>query len=298
MHTLTVDKNEAGKRLDLFLALQLPQYSRSNVRKLLDAGKVKRGDETEYRPNYKVVAGDKFSVTAEVEMQRKQFEAYAIPIEVLYQQGGLLVVNKPVGISVHPVNHSDSKSMLNAVVNYLGPNLDENYGVTPINRIDKQTSGIVLYATAPEAGWYYSRQFADSQVAKEYLAVVYGRWGAKFGKREQLVSNFLRDDHLHSKRKVDTSEGEFAETAFSLLSYDKKRNFSLLRVRPRTGRKHQIRAQLEHMGFPIIGDMRYNGRKHQRMLLHAWKVEIPQLGSDGTIKLEAAPDKHFQDLLG
>lgn len=271
---IKIDKQQAGKRLDLVLALFVPKYSRSSIRKILDQGGVTwRGGMPEYRPNYKVRVGDVFEIDTKFETQKKRLPPYKYDLNVIYEDNNLLVVNKPEGLNVHPVSSKDNKSVLNAAVYYLGDSITE-YGVTLINRIDKGTSGVLLLAKNSLGAWYYSKQFAENNVRKTYLALVKGNWTAKHGKEFVKVANFLQDDHLNSRRTVNNEEGEFAEVHIRGLAYVADRKVSLLELRPTTGRKHQLRVQLANVGFPIIGDERYQGPEGERLFLHAWKLDI------------------------
>jgi 23S rRNA pseudouridine1911/1915/1917 synthase len=272
-HIATVEPKDQHKRLDLFLALAFPAYSRTQVRKLLDTGKVKRNGEVEYRPNYKVEIGDKFEVEGDSQLTRKQLKPVDIKVDIVYQNEDIVVANKPSGLKVHPTFVGDSDSLLNALTFQLQDKLTE-FGVNLVNRIDKETSGLVVAAISPTGAWHYAKQFAEGQARKHYLAVVISGWEKKFGYEEVRISNFLRYDPRHKMQSIVKDGGEFAETSFQLIQTDPSAKFSLISAFPKTGRTHQIRVHLAHIGFPIIGDIKYGGKDDKRLYLHAYELDL------------------------
>lgn len=277
MPEFNVTENSVGQRLDLFLTLSMPQYSRTNVRKLLDMGKVKVNGEVEYRPNYKMSLDDKVQVESELELTRQHLPGWDSPIDIVYQDNDLLIVNKPSGMNVHPVAVNDNQSLLNAVYFKLAGKLSD-FGVNLVNRIDKETSGLVVMALSPQGAWHYAQQFAKSQVKKEYLAVVASRWEQKYGDELVRESSFMRYDHQDRKQVIVQTRGEHAETHFQFLQETEDHHWSILQAFPLTGRTHQIRAHLAHLKFPILGDVKYGGQPYSRLMLHAYGVTLPKLG--------------------
>lgn len=277
MPEFNANENNVGQRLDLFLTLNMPQYSRTNVRKLLDKGNVKVNGEVEYRPNYKMNLDDEVVVEGELELTRQHLPGWETPIEIVYQDADLLIVNKPAGMNVHPVALNDQKSLLNAVYFKLAGKLGE-FGVNLVNRIDKDTSGLVVMALSPQGAWHYAQQFAQSQVKKEYLAVIAARWEHKYGDELVRESSFMRYDHQERRQFIVQTRGEHAETHFKFLQETKDPQWSIIQAFPLTGRTHQIRAHLAHLKFPILGDVKYGGQQHSRLMLHAYAVTLPKLG--------------------
>ncbi|MCA9379522.1 RluA family pseudouridine synthase, partial [Candidatus Dojkabacteria bacterium] len=243
MAKLTVSQDQNGQRLDLFLSMQLPRYSRTAVRKLLDQGKVRLNGEVEYRPNYKVNSAEVFEIEELSELSRKQLPAYDFPLEIVYEDPDLLIVNKPSGMKVHPSGANDHKTLVNAAYHYLGDKAGE-YGVNLINRIDRGTSGLVAMALSPQGAWHYAREFAQGNVTKEYLAVVSKMWLSKNGTEKVRVSNFIRYDQATKKQEVVQTRGEFSETEFEIsdieFAWENGEEFDAsdyvaLMARPKTG---------------------------------------------------------------
>lgn len=291
---LKVTSDHAGKRLDLFIALEYGKISRTEVRKQLDIGAVSVNGAVEYRPNYKVSQDDVVHISLQESAKKSQVVPWPHPIKVVYNQGGLVGVDKPIGMSVHPISNDDTQTLLNAMYFQLQISPD-GYGVNLINRIDKATSGLVLAATTPRAAWHYSKQFAESTVDKTYIVLVYGNWLSKFGYDNIKNNAILKYDHVAKKQTVNTlnNDGDFAETSFQLINFDAKSKYGLLWARPTTGRTHQIRAQLAHMGFPILGDDKYGGQKFNRLMLHSLKVTLDDF-NDNSFSIETEVPKEFR----
>lgn len=277
MSNFKVDQKDAGKRLDLVLPMQLPQYSRSAVRKLLDQGKVQINGNVEYRPNYRVLVGEEVLVMDDADFERQSLPGYDFPVTIVYQDQDIVIVDKPVGLHVHPVATNDHKSLLNAMYSQLEGQLTE-YGINLVNRIDKETSGLVVMAISPQGAWHYAKEFAQGRVQKQYAAVVSDKWLDKFGEENFRVTNFLSYDNIDRRQQIVRNGGEFAETEFV---FDRNvdlqagaGNWVMLKASPHTGRTHQIRVHLAGLGFPILGDTKYGGAEYSRLMLHAWKLRI------------------------
>lgn len=298
MAKFTVSAAEQGTRLDLYLTLKFPQYSRSAVRKLLDTGKVRRNSEIEFRPNYRVVADEQFELEGVAELERQALRPYEIDLEVVYQDEDLLVVNKPSGLKVHPTHHNERETLINALYFMLEQQGKLGvYGVNLINRIDKETSGLVLAALSPKGAWHYAKLFAESKVNKVYLAVVYGNWFNKHGDVKVKQSSFLRYNQQLRMQEIDRDQlrGEYAESDFQFIDFNSEHNLSLVRAQPLTGRTHQLRVQLAHMGFPIVGDTKYTGMQYSRLMLHALRVQLEQPNGE-KLKIEASVPEDFTAL--
>lgn len=282
MANLVVTNESVGQRLDLYLAMQLPKFSRTAVRKMLDQGKVRLNGEVEYRPNYKVNIGDEFEVEQLSDLSRKQLIPYDFPLDIVYEDQDLLVVNKPSGMKVHPSGLNDNQTLVNAAYHHVKDNNTE-FGVSLVNRIDKGTSGLVVLALSPHGAWHYAKEFAQGNATKEYLTVVDQRWMSKFGREVVRESNFIRYDQLKRMQEVVQTRGEFAETEFVTSEIEfvgegdadfDAAEYMVVVARPKTGRRHQIRIHLSHLGFPILGDDRYGGEEYPRLMLHAWRLKL------------------------
>lgn len=294
MEKIEVDKKQDGQRLDLVLKFNLPRYSRAALKKMLNQGLVKVNGEVEYKPNYKCLENDQIEVELDQQLERKQLDPYELKIKILYEDEHLVAVEKPYGLKVHPVSTNDNESLVNAMVYNMSDRLGE-YGVSLINRIDKNTSGIVLLAKSPQGAWHYAKQFSKSQVKKYYLAVSKGNWLSKYGFEKVTSHNFLNYNHEEKRQYVDKLKGDFAHTFFELLEYLPEERLSLVMAKPVTGRTHQIRVQLAHLGFPITGDTKYGGEEAMRMFLHAYRIRIMSLAGD-ELSIESAIPSEFLKL--
>lgn len=277
-HTITV--TEADRRLDLALILLQPQLSRSFVRKLLDAGSIKLNGVVEYRPQLKVKEGDIIELELKgAEGKIKSLPGYDFLVEILYEDDSVVAVNKPSGLKVHPSNSTETETLINALYFQLADRLTA-YGISLINRIDQLTSGIVLAAKSADGAWFYSRQFAQSKVHKEYLCVVKGNWFDQYGEGMQKMSNYLDHDSRLGKQFINKQDrGDYAVTEFLPVEYDSQTRATLVQAFPQTGRTHQIRVHLQELGYPIIGDDRYGGIAYDRLLLHAHSLKLEKLPS-------------------
>jgi len=245
----------------------------------------------EYRPNYKVALDDEIEVTVQEGAGSKRLKPTEGKVEIVYQDEDLLAVNKPFGLKVHPGTSRDTDSLLNVLYYQLGDKVT-NYGLSLINRIDKDTSGLVLVALGPKGAWHYAMQFEQGKAAKTYLAVVNASWRNKYLEKVITVRNFLADDREHHKQQVvlTSKKGKYAVTAFKLIGI--KEDMALLTAEPQTGRTHQIRIHLQELEFPILGDTLYGGASHPRLCLHAYKLKVEK--PDGSsLELVAHPDASF-----
>ncbi len=280
MEKIEVTKNDVGKRLDLFITVHQKEFSRSHIKKFLDMGKVKVNGEIEYRPNYKVNLQDVVEVESSDDMGKKYIKPVNIPIDIVYIDENIVIADKPSGLKVHPSSTNDTETLLNGLAFKLKDKLS-GYGINLVNRIDRETSGLVVAAISPKGAWHFSRQFASGNVSKTYLAYIEGNWSSRFGKEPKRISRWQYYDKDQKRQVVDTNmhRGKHAETIVEFIEYDKKNDASLMKAKPVTGRTHQIRLHLEEQNAPIIGDTKYSGIPYDRLMLHASRLRLP--GIDG-----------------
>lgn len=287
---ITIDLKLAEKRLDLVLPLAEPSISRSQGRKLIDAGKVFVNEKVEFRPQVKLQVGDRlgFEKLDEPTIDQWVWKGESVEIGMVYEDEDLLAVNKPADMPVHPTSGRHGDDLLSYLYTHRPPPQGEFYKL--INRLDAVTSGIVLVAKTPVGVWHYSKLFAESKVQKEYLAAVKDSWFDKFAKQEIVHTSDLYYQHIQ-RRAVTGKEGDKATTVFKY-SRDTEDGYALIEVRPRSGRTHQIRAHLTELGFPIVGDEKYGGIKAERVLLHAHRLQL--IKPDGSsLQLTCPPDTNF-----
>ena len=267
---LVVPKEYARMRLDLFLVKSLPELSRSRIQQLIRAGFVRVGGVTT-RPHQSVRSGDKIEVT-EPPPEKIQTEPEAIPLTILYEDEDLIVINKPSGMTVHPGaghrEHTLVSALLHHCSNLSGIGGKERPGI--VHRLDKDTSGCLVAAKNDIAHRELSNQFTARTVEKIYLALVAGRLRKQTG----VIENKIGRHPVHRQRmSVSSQRGRAAKTEYRVLRSTEQA--SLVECTLHSGRTHQIRVHLHHLGNPVLGDKIYAPRfakDFPRQMLHAWKL--------------------------
>jgi len=272
---------ESGERLDRWLASRLPDRSRSEIQRWISEGRISVQGTLE-KASHKLAAGD--AVVVRVPAAKPyEIEAEPIPLEIIYEDDDLFVIDKPAGIVVHPSPGHWHGTLVHAVL-YHCPDLEGVGGAHRpgiVHRLDKDTSGLILVAKNDRAHRDLQAQFKGREVQKIYLALVYGRISPPSGEIAAAVGRDVRD----RKRMAIMEGGRAAVTRYEALEY--YRNHTLLACRPLTGRTHQIRVHLAHIGHPIVGDGVYGGRRKPpapcpRQFLHAHRIRfrLPATGEE------------------
>ena len=260
-YRLIVDKGQAPLRIDKFLADKMEHASRNRISLAADAGAIFVG-EAPVKSNYKVKPGDIITLRLARPPHEHGIVAEDIPIEVVYEDDDLMVVNKPAGMVVHPGNGNFTGTLVNALAYYwrdlngYDPN-DPNVGL--VHRIDKDTSGLLLVAKKPEAKTYLARQFFDKTTERTYYALVWGRPEPTEG---TIEGNIGRDPKERTRMAVfppGSAEGKAAITHYRTI--ESLSFVTLVACRLETGRTHQIRAHFKHINHPLLCDERYGGDK-------------------------------------
>jgi 23S rRNA pseudouridine1911/1915/1917 synthase len=281
----------AGERLDRFLARALPDVSRSQVQHLIRDGLVDLGDEAP-KPGTPVKLGSKVVVRIPLSPSGKVVPQ-SIPLDVIYEDDDLLVVNKPAGMVVHPSHGHSQGTLVNALLGRY-PDLAAGEPGRPgiVHRLDRDTSGLVVVAKTGHALEHLRRQFKSRKVQKTYLTLVHGQPPAPEGIIEAPVGR----DPRQRQRMAVVADGRPARTRYEL--WEVLGNYSLLSVSPETGRTHQIRVHLAWLGVPVAGDRVYGYERGsrrakrdmglERQFLHAWRLSFERPGGKGTASLEAS----------
>jgi 23S rRNA pseudouridine1911/1915/1917 synthase len=267
---LVVPKEHGRMRLDLFLARSLPEFSRSRIQQLIRAGFVRVGGATT-RPNQSVRSGDEIEVT-EPPLEKIETEPEAIPLTILYEDDDLIVINKASGMTVHPGAGHREHTLVNALLHHCstlsGIGGKERPGI--VHRLDKETSGCLVAAKNDVAHRELSKQFAARTAEKIYLALAAGKLRQQTG----VIENTIGRHPVHRKRmSVSSPRGRIAKTEYRVVHSSEEA--SLVECRLHTGRTHQIRVHLHHLGNPVLGDKIYAPRfakDFPRQMLHAWKL--------------------------
>jgi len=299
---LVVSASEASWRLDLFLVHHFPRYSRVHLRRVITAGGVKV-DESGAKPSYRLKAGQCVRIVLP-EIPREAPRPEEIPLDVLFEDDWLAVVNKPAGMVVHPARGHWSGTLASALAYHFGGKLSTVGGPTRpgiVHRLDRDTSGAILVAKHDLAHGNLAAQFQDRSVRKEYFALVSGS-----PERDRDVIEQPIGVHPQSREKMAIRRAESAsraaETFYEVL--ERFDGFAAVRVSPKTGRTHQIRVHLAHIGCPVLCDRQYGGRARitrgeirrdpddtvvllNRQALHARRLRFVHPGTAQPIEIEA-----------
>jgi 23S rRNA pseudouridine1911/1915/1917 synthase len=255
-------------RLDKFISEQVPALSRTQAQLLIREGNVKVNGEIE-KTGYKLVSGDSVDVHVPTPTPSR-LSPEDIPVRIIYEDKDVLVVDKPAGLTVHPAPGHKGGTLVNAVLSHL-PNLaDEGGRPGIVHRLDKDTSGAMVIAKNPVALARLSEQFKRHEITKIYLTLVEGRLKPEQGVIEAHIG---RDTADRKKMMVSgESRGREARTGYKIIRY--LSNYSLLEVKPETGRTHQIRVHLAAIGYPVFGDATYGLKSPvlSRQFLHAHRL--------------------------
>ncbi len=255
---IIVPNVEKRERLDKFLANQIENTSRSKIEKLIESGLVLVNGQT-VKPSHKISPGEKIIVKIPRE-PRPELEPEPIPLDIVYEDDYLLVVNKPAGMVTHPGHGNYTGTLVNALLYHCSKLSKVNVSggeVRPgiVHRLDKDTSGLLVVAKDDETHRHLARQFFHKTVEREYWAVVWGHFNSNRGVIEAELGRSKSD----RKKFAVVEGGKLAVTEYEVL--EKFEFLSLLRLRLKTGRTHQIRVHLAYVGRPVFGDPVYGGRR-------------------------------------
>jgi 23S rRNA pseudouridine1911/1915/1917 synthase len=267
---LVVPPHEARLRLDQFLAKRLPEFSRSRLQQLIRDRFVRLNNSTT-RPRHIVRGGDKIELT-EPPPEKIETLPEQIPLEILFEDNDLIIINKPAGLVVHPGAGHREHTLVNALLNHCaalsGIGGKERPGI--VHRLDKETSGCLVVAKNDVTHRDLSKQFAARTVEKIYLALVAG----KLPKRAGVIEEKIGRHPVHRKRmSATTLRGRAAKTEYRVVRSSDRA--SLVECRLYSGRTHQIRVHLHHLGHAVLGDKVYAphlAKNFPRQMLHAWKL--------------------------
>jgi 23S rRNA pseudouridine1911/1915/1917 synthase len=291
----TVTSMDGRLRLDRFLVRHAPEFSRARIQSFIRNGLVKL-NEAAPRPSDTVRIGDRV-VLIEPPVKSLDLQAEAIALSVLFEDGDLVVINKPAGISVHPGAGRNSGTLVNALLahcrNLSGIGGKQRPGI--VHRLDKGTSGCLLVAKNDAAHLDLSRQFAARTVEKIYLALVAG----KLRRNSGSINAAIGRHRVHrTKMAIAREGGREARTDFQVVRSGVAA--TLLKCRLHSGRTHQIRVHLQHIGHPILGDREYGGARtgnFPRPMLHAWKLAFDHPRTKARMHFEADVPADFESAM-
>ena len=266
-----VEPDDAGLRIDKLITLKLGEgYSRTLVKNLMDDGFVKVNDE-DVKPNYSARKGDRVFLELPPP-EASHLEPENIPVNIIYEDEWLVVVNKTAGMVVHPGAGNKQGTLAGALLYHCGTLPDANDNIRPgiVHRLDKDTTGVIVVAKKDKAMRSLAKQFHDRTVSKRYLAIVKGRVEIDNGVVDVPIARHATD---RRKMEVEHEKGRHARTVYHVL--ERLDKFTVLALDLDTGRTHQIRVHMQHLGHPVVGDMTYGGdRQMSRQALHAEKLSF------------------------
>ena len=304
-HIVTIDQGTAGERLDRALAAALPGLTRSRVKALIESRRVALANgSTVEEPSRKVKTGDSFIIDIP-EPEPAVPQAQARDLDILYEDSDILVLNKPAGLVVHPAPGNPDNTLVNALIAHCGNSLSGIGGVRRpgiVHRLDKDTSGVMVVAKNDEAHQRLSKMFAAHDLTRIYQAVVWGSPPARRGTIEAAIGRHPVDRKRMAVRKIG---GRAALTEYWLeqrFGPPLRPLASLVGAKLGTGRTHQVRVHLAHIGCPVVGDPLYARRRNMaggealkalgRQALHASILEFrhPRSGRKMTFASELPQD--------
>jgi 23S rRNA pseudouridine1911/1915/1917 synthase len=259
LRELTAGDAHKGWRLDHFLAKALPDLSRARLQALIKDGRVRKGEATIGDPNFRVKPGESYAVSVPPPLPAEP-QPQAIPLSILYEDDDLIVIDKQAGLVVHPAAGNLDGTLVNALLAHCGTSLKGIGGVARpgiVHRLDKDTSGVLVAAKNERAMRSLAKQFAAHKVERAYNAVV---WGAPRERAGLVEGNLGRNPFDRKRMAVLRESGKPARTRYETLETFGTRDkafAALLECRLETGRTHQIRVHLAHIGHPLIGDATY-----------------------------------------
>lgn len=272
---------EIGKRLDLFLSLKLPQYSRSSIKKTIEENKVKLNGEIFYKAGYKVRGGENIEfpeIEHEISNSFESLPKSPFDLEILYEDDDYIFINKPSGLIVHPTHPGQNDTLVNKLLS-LREELPKNHILRPgiVHRLDKDTSGVIIIAKTPKSLWWVTGQFAERKVKKEYLSIGLStqlNFQYKKGSIFEYECNIVRSSRDRKQyislpiKEGMYDKGRYSKSKFEIkdiVTFDTEKHLILTKIYPLTGRTHQIRVHQRAQNFPILGDPIYLSQKEQRI---------------------------------
>lgn len=285
-----------AKRLDQKVVELIPELSRAFGSKLIEEGKVAVNGEVQLKPGYKIRQDD--IVEVDFDLNRLS-EIPPIKLEIVYEDADCVVINKPVGLLTHSKGQFNPEA---TVETWLRAHTKSNPEAQPlvsksssnragiVHRLDRATSGVMICAKTPEALKWLQRQFAQRRTKKTYYAVVVGQ-----PKQPEAIIDMPigRNPKAPATFRVHIN-GKSALTAYKIVESGSK--YTLLELNPETGRTHQLRVHLSNLGYPIVGDTMYGGKEANRLMLHAYRLELTLPNRERRVFTVAVP-KSFKTIV-
>ncbi len=315
-HRIAVDPGQSLIRIDRFLSDRLPNASRNKIQSAIREGFVKVNDQ-DIKSNYKVRPADIITISLSEPPRDTDVIPEDIPLDIVYEDNALLIVNKPAGMVVHPAYNNWSGTLVNALAFHFDklPEMEGNEGRPGlVHRIDKDTSGLLVIAKNEDALTRLARQFFDHSIRRSYTALIWGIPDPSDGTIDVPLGRNMKDRRVVSAYP-DGSQGKQAITHYRVI--EELRYVSLIRCTLETGRTHQIRSHMKHLGHPIFNDATYGGDRilkgtvfskykayvkncfqiMQRQALHASTLGFVHPETKKQVHFEAPLPPDFQELI-
>lgn len=270
-YNIIIEHESEGARLDKALSFALPDVSRSYIQRLIEMGMISLNDKTTYSKKIPVRTGDRLTVLLP-EPETLNIVPQDLPLCIVYEDDQLLVIDKQKGMVVHPAPGNLQGTLVNGIMHHCEGNLSTINGtIRPgiVHRIDKDTSGLLMVAKTDAAHRSLAAQLAEHSIARAYKAIAWGNFPQDSGTVDAPIG---RDPANRLRQKVTDRGGKAAVTDYHVL--ERFGRFTYLEARLRTGRTHQIRVHMSHLGHPLLGDYIYGPKKNpydvDGQMLHAW----------------------------
>ena len=291
---ITIDENSVGDRIDKFLSLSIPSLSRTNIQNLIKTGNVLVNGK-EVKPSYKIDLNDYIEVY-DMESEDCDITPENIPLDIIYEDKDIVVINKQKGLVVHPSVGHYKDTLVNALLFHIKDLSSINGVIRPgiVHRIDKDTTGLLVVAKNDYAHVKLQEQLKDKSMYRKYYALAYGVVDADEGRIDAPIG---RDPKDRQKMTVIGS-GKEAVTNFKVV--ERFKQFSLLECKLETGRTHQIRVHLNYIGNPIISDPMYGTRKlfdNNGQYLHAFELSFIHPRTGERVSFKAPLPEYFENIL-
>lgn len=267
-----VEPDKKNFRLDIYLNEKFSDWSRSHIQKIISDGLVKV-DGKIFKPSYKLTGGENISVE-EIFSVETEYLPENLPLDILYEDADIIVINKARGMTVHPAETVKSGTLVNALLFHCkdlsGINGVKRPGI--VHRLDKDTSGVMVVAKNDFSHVNLAEQIKNKTARRTYLAIVHGEISDNAG----IITGAIGRDKSDRKKMAITADGKPAVTEFKVL--ERYKNFTLVECKLQTGRTHQIRVHMKEIGHPLLGDTKYTSRKNifdiRGQALHSHELKL------------------------
>ena len=311
---ISVSSSDELKRLDSFLSKRLVQFSRTNIQKMIANGLILVNEKI-VKKNFRLSYSDSIDIdiSNKADKSKVSLKKWDYPLEVLYQDKDIAIINKPRGVIVHPAPGNHDRTLVNILLHRFDKELKNALDPSRpgiVHRLDKDTTGIMIVALNEHAHWKISDQFKDRTIQKEYIALTWRQWKEQSG----IIENILGRNKKNPIQFESSDTGKKALSHFELIKAGEY--LSAVRFFPKTGRTHQIRVHCKEFGFPIFGDELYGGgiKKSKEFMknvkakldnhfslvqghcLHAYSIEFEHPSTLKKVKFSVDPNKNFSTI--